>query len=96
MFYLSLCVRLIQTCLPFMFRSATMVIAYLMRHEGKPLKEAYRFVKSKRSLIKPNYGFWAELVDYEYHLFAMNTVRMITCKGLSVPDVYEEEVMRLH
>ena len=73
-----------------------MVIAYLMRHEGKSLKEAYEFVKSKRSLIKPNYGFWAQLVDYEYHLRAVNTVTMVVYKGMSVPDVYEEELKRLY
>ena len=73
-----------------------MVIAYLMRHEGKSLKEAYEFLKSKRSLIKPNYGFWAQLVDYEYHLCAMNTVTMIDCKGMLIPDVYAEELKRLY
>lgn len=73
-----------------------MVIAYLMRHDGKSLKEAYEFVKSKRSLVKPNYGFWAQLVDYEYHISAMNTVTMIACKGMSIPDIYQEEIKRLY
>lgn len=73
-----------------------MVIAYLMRHDGKSLKEAYEFVKSKRSLVKPNYGFGAQLVDYEYHISAMNTVTMIACKGMSIPDIYQEEIKRLY
>ena len=42
-------------------RSATIVIAYLMKERGMSLREAYRFVKSKRCFINPNEGFVKQL-----------------------------------
>jgi len=38
-------------------RSATVVIAYLMKYFHMTHREAYNFVKKKRSVINPNEGF---------------------------------------
>lgn len=38
-------------------RSATIVIAYLMRTKGMGFQEAMNFVKKRRGVICPNYGF---------------------------------------
>ena len=78
-------------------RSATLVIAYLMRHEGKSLHEAHSFLKERRPFIRPNFGFWKQLIDYEYHLFQKNTITMIKWKDDTViPDVYWEEYKNLY
>eukprot|EP01132_Coremiostelium_polycephalum_P002190 gene2190-2693_t len=45
-------------------RSATVVIAYLMRN-GLSYQEAYKLVKFKRSMIHPNHGFYRTLQDYD-------------------------------
>jgi hypothetical protein len=38
-------------------RSATIVIAYVMKHQGIPFEDAFEYVKQKRSIINPNLGF---------------------------------------
>eukprot|EP00668_Euglena_longa_P043523 GGOE01057944.1.p2 GENE.GGOE01057944.1~~GGOE01057944.1.p2 ORF type:complete len:149 (-),score=25.88 GGOE01057944.1:524-970(-) len=38
-------------------RSATIVIAYVMRHNQKTFDEAFDYVKRKRDIINPNLGF---------------------------------------
>lgn len=49
-------------------RSASIVIAYLMKHYGMSFDEAFKFVKSKRSFIRPNAGFVEQLKAYEAKL----------------------------
>lgn len=46
-------------------RSATVVIAYLMRYRGLSFDAAYALVKLKRPCINPNSGFVTQLVRYE-------------------------------
>ena len=41
------------------------VIAYIMKENNMPLAEAMKFVKSKRSIVQPNSGFWKQLIIYE-------------------------------
>ncbi|ELP91980.1 dual specificity protein phosphatase, putative [Entamoeba invadens IP1] len=45
-------------------RSASIVIAYLMKTQKKTLKESYDFVKAKRTWINPNNGFWCQLYHF--------------------------------
>ena len=53
-------------------RSATIVIAYLMWSKKMPYKEALEFVKKKRSVIRPNPGFKAQLELFEKELIDKN------------------------
>ena len=46
-------------------RSATLVIAYLMWRSGFPWKEAFDFVRERRSIINPNDAFCDQLDLYE-------------------------------
>lgn len=46
-------------------RSATTVIAFLVKHRGMPLLEAASTVKAARSLAFPNLGFWRLLLHLE-------------------------------
>lgn len=48
-----------------MSRSATVVIAYLMRFKGMSRDEAYMLCKKRRPLINPNPGFWEQLKKFE-------------------------------
>lgn len=52
-------------------RSASVVIAYLMKHYSMSFDEAFRFVKSKRSFIRPNTGFLEQLKEYESKLASL-------------------------
>jgi protein-tyrosine phosphatase len=49
-------------------RSATVVIAYLMKHHDMSRDTAYRYVKERRPKIDPNPGFWDQLEVYEKRL----------------------------
>ncbi|XP_053376179.1 protein phosphatase Slingshot homolog 2-like isoform X3 [Mercenaria mercenaria] len=46
-------------------RSASTVIAYLMKENKWSLQKAYEFTKSKRNIINPNPGFMKQLEMYE-------------------------------
>ena len=49
-------------------RSATICIAYLMKHKRMSLEAAYEFVKTRRSIISPNLNFMRQLLEYETQL----------------------------
>uniref|UniRef100_A0A087XHY4 Dual specificity phosphatase 28 n=1 Tax=Poecilia formosa TaxID=48698 RepID=A0A087XHY4_POEFO len=49
-------------------RSATICIAYLMKHRGLTLTEASQRVKTARHVVDPNPGFMSQLQRYEEEL----------------------------
>lgn len=55
-------------------RSSTILIAYFMRKNKWTYKEAYDFVKSKRSIIDPNIGFKKSLLEFEKKIFSSNNI----------------------
>uniref|UniRef100_A0A8C7QXT0 Protein-tyrosine-phosphatase n=1 Tax=Oncorhynchus mykiss TaxID=8022 RepID=A0A8C7QXT0_ONCMY len=59
-------------------RSPTLIMAYLMRYEGVSLRQAHEWVLKYRPHIRPNAGFWRQLMEYERRLYGKNTVRMAT------------------
>lgn len=79
-------------CVAGISRSATMVLAYLMKYLKMNLKDAHTHVKSRRPFIRPNLGFWKQLVEYEMKLFGKNTVKIIPSNIGFIPDLYENEV----
>lgn len=46
-------------------RSATVCIAFLMRHRDLSLDQAYAVVEVVRKIIYPNEGFYKQLMEYE-------------------------------
>jgi protein-tyrosine phosphatase len=46
-------------------RSATIVIAYLMKKYKIPMMAAFDYVKAHRSIINPNFHFIGQLMSYE-------------------------------
>lgn len=51
------CGSVLVHCAAGVSRSASIVIAYLMRNNGMNYTEAYALVKNKRFVICPNHGF---------------------------------------
>ncbi|XP_043910516.1 dual specificity protein phosphatase 14 [Protopterus annectens] len=72
-------------------RSASLCIAYLMKYHKVSLLEAYSWVKSRRPIIRPNIGFWRQLIDYERKLFGKTSVKMLQTPYGIMPDIYERE-----
>ncbi|XP_074526603.1 dual specificity protein phosphatase 18 [Halichoeres trimaculatus] len=76
-------------------RSATLCMAYLLKHRGVTLLEAHRWVKSCRPIVRPNNGFWKQLLRYEMELRGCNSVRMVHTPIGEIPDIYEEEARNM-
>ena len=55
-------------------RSSTIVIAYIMKYYEFNLKDAFNYVRNKRSMICPNKKFLRCLFDYEMELFGRNSI----------------------
>lgn len=62
-----------------------------MKYNRIPLLQAYNLVKDCRPRIKPNCGFFRQLIDYEKVLFGCNSVQMIYNENvrMEIPDVYD-------
>ena len=56
------------------------------------LKDAFLFVRSKRSVIQPKTAFMKQLILYERQLFGRNTVQIVEIKRsgvkLQIPNFY--------
>lgn len=82
-------------CLAGVSRSATIVIAYLMKYKRMPLKTAFNFCYDLRPVIRPNNGFMVQLINYEMTLFGKTSVRMVDADvdgtQINVPHFFIEE-----
>ncbi|XP_033740760.1 dual specificity protein phosphatase 14-like [Pecten maximus] len=87
--------RTLVHCVAGVSRSASLCIAYLMKYHRLKLVDAYNHVKARRPVIRPNAGFWTQLIDFEHRLFGRNSVRMIQTSFGWIPDVYKEETKHM-
>lgn len=71
-------------------RSPALVMAYLMRFEGRSLREAHELVLAQRPFIRPNAGFWRQLQDYERRLFGRSSIRMSTTSAGVLPEALQD------
>lgn len=80
-------------CVAGVSRSVSLVLAYLMKYADMSLKKAFQHVRSVRPQVRPNLGFFKQLIEYEQRLYGTNTVAMVHCSALGeeIPDVYEPE-----
>lgn len=80
-------------CVAGVSRSTSLVLAYLMKYSDMSLKQAFQHVRSIRPQIRPNMGFFKQLIEYEQRLYGTTTVSMVHCSSLGeeIPDVYESE-----
>ncbi|EGC38446.1 hypothetical protein DICPUDRAFT_96910 [Dictyostelium purpureum] len=60
--------RVLVHCAMGISRSASAVIAYLIKENQMSYQNAFVYVKSKRSFINPNFGFVSQLKDFEFFL----------------------------
>uniref|UniRef100_A0A3P8TST1 Protein-tyrosine-phosphatase n=1 Tax=Amphiprion percula TaxID=161767 RepID=A0A3P8TST1_AMPPE len=67
-------------------RSPALILAYLMRFEGLNLRQAHELVLEQRPFIRPNAGFWRQLMEYERSLFGCSSVRMSRTSGGVLPE----------
>jgi protein-tyrosine phosphatase len=51
-------------CLAGVSRSVSLVLAFLIKHQGFSYNQAFDFVKSRRKIIHPNDGFIQQLKKF--------------------------------
>uniref|UniRef100_A0A6B2LJQ5 protein-tyrosine-phosphatase n=1 Tax=Arcella intermedia TaxID=1963864 RepID=A0A6B2LJQ5_9EUKA len=61
--------RVLVHCDAGISRSATMVIAFLIKIQNMTLPNALKFLKTKRPEVEPNHGFLYQLFSYEKSLY---------------------------
>lgn len=87
--------RILVHCNAGVSRSATLCMAYLMKHRGVTLLEAHRWVRTCRPVVRPNNGFWKQLIRYEMELRGCTSVRMVSSSMGELPDIYEAEARNM-
>lgn len=83
-------------CVAGVSRSASLVIVYLIKYERMTLKQAYQYVKGRRPVVRPNVGFWQQMVNYEKKLRGTTSVQMVMTPqcDLPIPDLYCDDFKR--
>ncbi|XP_066476498.1 dual specificity protein phosphatase 5 [Tiliqua scincoides] len=72
-------------------RSPTICMAYLMKMRKFRLEEAFDYIKQRRSLISPNFGFMGQLLQYESEILSSAPSPPVTsCKRDAVSFFTEE------
>ena len=57
--------RVLVHCQAGVSRSATLVVAHLMKHYGMPFDLALKYVQARRPVVYPNSGFMERLREYD-------------------------------
>ncbi|XP_037080106.1 dual specificity protein phosphatase 14-like isoform X2 [Pollicipes pollicipes] len=90
--------RTLIHCVAGVSRSASLVLAHQVKHAGLSLREAFQRVRSRRAVVRPNAGFFQQLIEFERRVRGSASVRMVRHPaggGELIPDVYETEYRRL-
>ncbi|XP_026199272.1 dual specificity protein phosphatase family protein [Anabas testudineus] len=87
--------RTLVHCRAGVSRSAALCLAYLLKHRGVSLLEAHGWLKTCRPIVRPNNGFWEQLIRYEVELRGCSSVRMVSTVMGQIPDIYEEEARNM-
>jgi atypical dual specificity phosphatase len=70
--------RAVIHCVLGVSRSTSLVLAYLMKYKNMSLKHAFEMVSSKRPCVRPNPGFWRQLIDYEKRIKSVPSTKIDT------------------
>jgi atypical dual specificity phosphatase len=97
--------RVLVHCAAGISRSCSLVLAYLMKNRNHDLRSAFNLVKKSRRVVRPNNGFFQNLIDYERSILGDDrcpSVRMVETETDSlevtqqlVPDVVLEHAKRV-
>ncbi|CAJ0566131.1 unnamed protein product, partial [Mesorhabditis spiculigera] len=78
--------RVLVHCVAGVSRSASIVLAYLTKYHCRSLRDAYHLMKMKRPLVRPNLGFWRQLIAFEQNIKETpGSVRLVTRSTTIVP-----------
>lgn len=83
--------KVIVHCVAGVSRSATLCIVHLMKYHRMTLAKAHDFVQKRRSVIRPNNGFWKQMIEYERKLYGRNSVHLVNSNVGLVPNLYTDK-----
>ncbi|CAC5403900.1 unnamed protein product [Mytilus coruscus] len=87
--------KVLVHCVAGVSRSVTLCIVYLMKYQKLTLVQAHKEVIKRRPIIRPNMGFWKQLIEYEKVLHGKNTVEMIPSPIGFIPDIYQDQTRNM-
>uniref|UniRef100_A0A0M3HVJ6 Dual specificity protein phosphatase 14 n=1 Tax=Ascaris lumbricoides TaxID=6252 RepID=A0A0M3HVJ6_ASCLU len=71
--------KVLVHCVAGVSRSASLCLAFLVKYRNMSLRDAYRHMASRRPLVRPNIGFWRQLISFEQKLFDEKTFFFRKC-----------------
>jgi len=84
-------------CVAGVSRSAAICLAYLTKYHARSLRAAYHLMCSKRPMVRPNIGFWRQLIHFEQlvkgNAGSVRIVRDEAQPDKLLPDVYLKNVI---
>jgi atypical dual specificity phosphatase len=84
-------------CVAGVSRSASICLAYLTKYHFRNLRSAYHLMCEKRPMVRPNLGFWRQLIHYEQlvkgNAGSVRIVRDEAQPDKLLPDVYLKNVI---
>lgn len=60
------------------------------RFEALSLRQAHEVVLEQRPFVRPNAGFWRQLLDYEQRLFGRTSLRMVSTSSGVLPEADDQ------
>jgi len=82
--------RVLVHCVAGVSRSAAVCLAYLVKYEHMTLRQAYDHMAALRARVRPNLGFWRQLIEFEMDMRNETSVRIVKFYDQELPDVYEK------
>ncbi|XP_045147352.1 dual specificity protein phosphatase 5 [Echinops telfairi] len=77
-------------------RSPTICMAYLMKTQQLHLKEAFDYIKQRRSVVSPNFGFLGQLLQYESEVLpSMPAPQAPSCQGEAAGSSFLDHLQTL-
>jgi Predicted protein-tyrosine phosphatase len=80
-------------CVAGVSRSASLCLAYLIKYNQMNFHQAFHYLRSLRPCIRPNLGFFKQLINYEKRFYAESSVEIVynAAAQTYIPSVYEED-----
>ncbi|XP_075676619.1 uncharacterized protein LOC113791002 [Dermatophagoides pteronyssinus] len=69
--------NVVVCCTSGMSRSATIVLAYAIKHLGVTLRLSFHQLQQSRQCARPNLNYFQQLIEYEFECLGKNSVQMI-------------------
>lgn len=80
-------------CVAGVSRSASLCLAYLIKHHQMTFLQAFHYLRALRPCIRPNLGFFKQLIAFERRFYPESSVEIVYHPAAQtyIPSVYEED-----